>query len=462
MKWFIPATLFLLTACKTIEPAQPASANFEAPKATQPKSTIVLPLSINLSGYFTMADKQVPFSFDGSDKPCAGVQYSYHFERDPIKLTADGQYISIGVTGKYRIKMSYCVDCTDLFGEPSCVAPRIPFSCGYGEPMRRVRLEYQTSFKLTENYGLETHTNLKELKAVDPCEVTVFHYDATEQLLKEVEKSLAKLAKDIDKSTKAVNFKKEAQQLWNQASQPQYLAGFGYIQLRPKNVYMVKPVVKQNVLKTALVIDAYPLFSSTSGATEKSSVPDLQFIDHTKNDTLEIITDIELSYDSLSSIINRYTAGNSFMIQDKQVIIDSIHITGTTGQRLIFRVQFSGKKKGTLFLTGKPVFDPVTQQIELADVAFDLDTKSVLLKSAKWLFSDRILQEIQKASKQDLKPQFTKLKAEMNKSFHFTQDDFKLKGNITELKVDHIYPETSQLKVRVRARGNMLLTNIND
>ena len=128
--------------------------------------------------------------------------------------------------------------------------------------------------------------------------------------------------------------------------------------------------------------------------------------------------------------------------------------------RIFTRLQFSGKKRGTLFIKGEPVFDPLTQQIELKNVDFDLDTKSTLLKTAKWLFSDRILQEITKASKQDLRPQLSELQKTLNKSLRIEQNGFLILGTLLELKVNGIYPETDRLTVRVSAKGKLSLASV--
>ncbi len=454
--------LILVASCKTIEPIAPETKTQVAPVAERPVSVIVVPLSIQLAPYFTLADKQVPNTFDGGDSPCSGVSYQYHFERDPLQLNGLGNEMSIDVSGKYRLKMSYCPECTDWFSDkPSCITPRIPFSCGYGEPMRRMQIRYLSHFELTPDYRISTKTRLDNVQAIDPCEVTVFAYDATDELVKEVRKSLEKLAIDIDKQTAAISFRQQAADLWKEMETPFPVPGFGFLHLQPKNVLLTQPSVKGSMLTASLVMQAYPFFSTDKRTLVHQPLPDLQLSNSYPNDTLQLVSDLELGYDSLSTIINRYVSGTKLLIKEKEVIIDSIHITGADARNLVFRLQFSGKKRGTLFITGEPVFDPETQQIELRNVDFDLETKSTLLKTAKWLFSDRILQEITKASKQDLKPQLSELQKALNKSLRMEQNGFLIIGTLLELKVNGIYPETDRLTVRVSAKGKLSLASMN-
>lgn len=169
---------------------------------------------------------------------------------------------------------------------------------------------------------------------------------------------------------------------------------------------------------------------------------------------------MHLSYDSISSISNRYIRGTKLTIKKKDIVLDSVRITGSSDQKLVFKVGFSGDKKGVLYITGKPVFNKELQQIELAEADFDIETKSALLNTAEWLFSDKILFEITKSSKQDLKPQLQQLMTEINQSLRYEQEGFILSGIVSGLLVDQVYPETDRLIIRVAARGTMQLTNI--
>lgn len=449
-----------LFGCKSIQPVAPDTKLQKAPLAVQPASVLVLPVSINLSSYYLLADKQVPKAFDGNQNTCEGVSFTYHFDRDPLKLTGNGNAVTVDVTGKYRIQMSYCPECTDLFTEKQrCLIPRIPFSCGIGEPMRGMKIQYVSTFELTKDYGIRTHTRLSDIQAIDPCKVTVFAYDATDELLKEVRKALQGLAKDIDKQTAGISFKSQAAGLWKDASEPIAVPGYGFVHLQPQKVMLTQPVLKDNVLNASLVLEAFPLFASEKRVLERKPLPDLLLAPAYPTDTLNLITDLHLQYDSLSAIINRFMSGKELMIQKKKVIIDSIHIAGAANRNMIFRVQFSGKKRGTLFLTGEPVFNQQTQEVELINAAFDLKTKSALLRTAKWLFSDRILHEISKASKQDLKPQLEALKKELNKSLRMQQGGFQLDGTIARLRVEEVYTETNDLVVRIAAKGKLTLTS---
>lgn len=456
----LPALLAIFVACRSIEPMAPSETVKTIPSLPQPTSQIIIPLEIALSGYYDLADKQVPKEFSGGEHPCEGVSFDYHFVRNPLKLNADDNKVTVDVGGKYWIKMSYCVDCSDLLTDkPSCILPRIPFSCGVGEPMRRMQMQYTSSFSLTEDYGIETETKLTKLEALDPCTVTVFKFDATDQLLTEVRKALKDVAKDIDKQMSEISFKKEAKEAWDQASETFRIPGYGYVHLNPQKIALLEPQIKENILYTTMLVEALPVFDHNSEQSPKTELPDLEIMKSLPSDTFQLYVDFNLNYDSLSTTIQQFGGGQKIMIKDKEVIFDSIAITGASANELLLRVRFSGAKKGTLYLHGTPVFNSETETIELTNLAYDLETKSVLLKTAKWLFSDRIIEEMTKASKQNLQPYLVKLTKTLNQSLEYNFDEYKLNGTIKNLHVMHLYPAEDQLVVRVKATGNLKLKN---
>lgn len=449
-----------LLSCKSIEPVAPTESVKEAPPAPQPLSRIVVPIELKLANYYAIADNQVPKSFNGGESPCDGVAFNYFFSRDPLKINAVKNEVKIDVSGKYWIKMSYCPSCSDLLTEkPVCLTPRIPFSCGIGEPMRRMSIQYTTTFELTENYGIKSNTKLSDLKAIDPCEVTVFNYDATEELLKEVKTSLNDLAIQIDKDLSAIHFRKEAADAWNKMSSTIPIYGYGYVHLNPKSIHMIHPKLENNVLSTALILDANPLFNHNPLDENRKSLPELNLVKSIPSDTFQVYLDFNLQYDSLSKNIQSLIGGKTMDLKGNQIVFDSIKIAGASDKELLFQLKFSGSKKGTLYLRGVPQFNKENQTIELTSVDFDLETKNVILKTAKWLFTDRILSEIQKASKQDLTKHLSDLTLKLNESLKYQMNEFSLEGKVYNLNVEEIYPNHEYLMIRVQSTGKLKISN---
>lgn len=455
--FFISITfLVFVTGCKSIQPEAPINDFVPIPPIEQPVSHIIFPVELSLVPYFKNIDQSIDKEFNGGEQQCAGVSYNYHFQRNPISFTAENKKISYDIAGEYWIKMSYCPSCTDVFSSKSnCISPRIPFSCGVNEPLRKMELQYSTTIGINEQYQLVGQTKLERLEALDPCKVTVFNYDATAILLKEVKKALTNLTVDIDKEINKFSFKKEAAAAWKNAHQTIVFAPYGYLHIQPKSITLTPPFFQQNKLYTTLCIEANPVFSHNPTQTTITALPPLKQVQSVQSDEFDLTLDMQLNYDSLSTVLQTIYEKKEFLIKNRKVIIDSIGITGATKNQLIIGVAFSGYKKGKLYLTGTPVFDVATQTISIKQLDYDLATKHVLVKTAKWLFNDKILKMLQEATLQDLTPQLAQIKSLVNEQFHYSYPPINVNGKVSHLSVSSIYPTKDELIIRVIATGNM-------
>ena len=140
------------------------------------------------------------------------------------------------------------------------------------------------------------------------------------------------------------------------------------------------------------------------------------------------------------------------------MIFESIEVFGAANNQLNLKIGFSGSKKGTLYLVGTPNFNQETQIISFPDMTFDVKTKSALLKSAKWLFSDKITDALRKSSTVDLHPHLKNVQQMMEKQLNTKLDQgVVLKGTITQISMKGIYPNKETLTLRVNTTGNLEL-----
>jgi hypothetical protein len=125
---------------------------------------------------------------------------------------------------------------------------------------------------------------------------------------------------------------------------------------------------------------------------------------------------------------------------------------------MIFAVTFDGAKKGVVFLLGKPTLDEITQTVSVTDIEFELKTKSALLKTAKWLFNDKIINEIKKAASYDLRPMLNDAKQVISTQLNGTiTDGVEMEGVINSMKVKSIHLSDNHLIIRTGIVGDLKL-----
>jgi len=448
-------SIFVLVGCSTISPDSPAIQTKAVNVPTQPTSSIEIPVKINLKPYFEETDKSIPTKFKGKEQVCEGVSYSYKFFRGPIKFEGKGTSLLFDIEGRYSLKLNYCPTCTGLFdSKGTCIVPRIYSSCGVNEPLRKIEVGYATKIGLTKDYKLSSLTKLRRIKTVTPCLVSVFNYDATSTLKEEITIALQELEKDIDEEISTVDLRPEMEETWNTLSEPIDLEGYGFLNINPRSVSISKIRFKGDTAYFNTIIEATPTILSSKSLNAPSLLPNLST--YQKRDGFDITMDIFTTYDSLSSIISKNIQGTSTEVKGKTIIFEEVEVHGAANNAIHLKVKFSGDKRGILYFTGTPTFNSATQEIAFPDMVFDLKTKDALLKSAKWMFNDKITKMVREASAMDLKPYLDSLKTSINENLNteLSKGVF-MSGKVIDLSIDYIHPMENQLFLRVKSAGKL-------
>jgi len=453
---FFLALILLLASCGTIKPEAPEISiqeDYEVPQAKP--SYIKVPIKVNLKPYFDETDNSIDRTFTGEESQCSGVSIKYQFNRSPIEFEGTGSKLRFDVDGKYRLWLNYCAACTDVFAsEPYCVTSRIYASCGVGEPMRKIHVGYETEIGVAKDYKLTSKTKLREIKALSPCKITVFEYDATSRLEQEVKAVLEDMEKDIDKEIGAIDLRPEMEATWEGLAEPMDLEGYGFLEIHPQYVGMDKITYKGDTAYVNAVLKAYPRILSKPSGKKVKDLPDLTL--YRDRDGFDINMDVYTRYDSLSAILTRNIAGTELDVKGKQVIFDSVKIHGAANKQLHIKVYFSGSKTGEFYLTGTPVFVADSQYISFPDMEFDIKSKSVLLKSAKWFFDKKITDMLREQTEIDLSPYLDTLKSELNENLNMElYEGIQMSGEVDDIKIEFIQPRGNQLHIQVHSLGKI-------
>ena len=146
----------------------------------------------------------------------------------------------------------------------------------------------------------------------------------------------------------------------------------------------------------------------------------------------------------------RFESGKNYIVVDKLNLFP-------IEERIGIDVTFSGSKKGRLYFTAVPAFDTATQSISMKDLKYDLSTKNVLLKSAKWLLKETIRKKMEESMNVDVSSYLNKAKNEMNQGLlNGPINGFvSLKGEMKELKVSAFQMRPKELFMRILLQGNV-------
>jgi hypothetical protein len=455
---FLLGIILCLWGCGAVQPTEPASSLDPIQPPSQKTSTISVPISMDLKPYYSSVEKEVPKQFDGKEQQCEGVSYAYLFKRKAIDFSTTGDALRFAVDGTFRLNIEYCPKCTDLFDkEGNCLSPRIFASCGVNEPMLRASVAYNTKLKLSNNYRLLANTTFETFQLKDPCEVTVFQFDASDKLRTEVTKALKSLEKEIDNQIGKVDVKSSISGAWKSLCTPIPIEQYGSLYLQPQALSVGKLHFANDQMNARVHINLKPVFSTEPIKLQSTKLPEMSKIDaEDKGFHLEL--DVRAGYDSINKILSQQVAGTELNVKKRKIRIDSLQIFNTLHNRIHLKISFSGHKKGILFITATPQYDAATHWLSFPDAEFDLQTNHALLRTAKWLFEAKITDLIREKARYNLSQTMEEMRASVEKQINTEIDTgVFMKGHLSDMNISGIFPTNDHLILRMLISGNIEL-----
>ncbi len=456
-------TLLLFASCsKKIIPDKPFLSRTNFRMDSLPESELNIPIQVNMKPLYQLAEKNVATVYTSPNWPddwvaidCAN-RYKYQFRRGPLQFIAAGNSMNITFTGYYKIIGSTRVCLGNTVISPWTPACR----CGFDEGERRVNVGFINTVRVLPDYKINLNINRQEPTPVDKCTVCFFGADITNQVMKGLKTELDLAKRSIEDSFGVVDLKPQVQLLWNKLNTSHNLYGLGWLKINPQKIRLISLFARNDSLNIFLGMTAKPVISLERPTDLMTLAPD---IDNTVSKPgFNIFIDAVLHYDSLSNIINAQLKGQEFDLsrgKQKRVIrVQDCRIYGTGNENLIIKMSFSGSSSGIAYFTGKPFYDEQKKTIEVRDIDFDVKTKNLLLKSADWLFSKRITNEITRVSKFDLSGYVDTAKVLINKQLNGEMiRGINSYGKINDLKIAGFYPLTEHFIVRSNASGELMI-----
>lgn len=170
-----------------------------------------------------------------------------------------------------------------------------------------------------------------------------------------------------------------------------------------------------------------------------------------------------LPFEALSRTLNTYLQGKRFQLSEglirQHVVVDACRLYSNLRDSLVVEARFSGSFGGTVYLTGRPVYDAVAQKITLQNFDYDLETKNLLLRGAKWLFDKLILEEIRKYTVVDVAGLFKTVQVKLNEVLNKEwAKGIQAAGMTERLELTGIQAQQEQLVISLRCNGTLQVT----
>ncbi|MEO8405687.1 MAG: DUF4403 family protein [Chitinophagaceae bacterium] len=453
-------SIFFISCSHKINPEKPSLAVSDFKLDSLPDSEINIPIQINLKPIYAMAESHVDTLFTSPGYPDGWVQsacdtrYKYSFRRGPLQMKASGTSLNLGFTGYYKI-----VGSTRVCVAGAAISPWTPpCRCGFDEGERRVNISFTNSISVLPDYKVKLNIRRNEPQAVDKCTVCFWGQNITVDVLNGLKAQLDSSKAEMDRNYGTVDLRPQFQQLWSQLNKLFNIYDMGWLQINPQRIRINNLYAKDDSLFVYMGLSARPAITLDKPKEANTIIPAMG--PFSKMQGFSVFLDAQLDYDSLSNIVTRQMSGKEFDFNKgpvkKKVIIKDCRLYGANNEKLIIRVNFAGTDEGVFYLTGKPTYDKATHILEMKDIDFDINSKNALLKTAEWLFSRKIINEISHYTRFDLSSYIDTAKVSINEQLnHQWVKGVSSAGKIDDIKLIGIYPLGRYLVIRSNCSGNL-------
>ena len=438
-------------SCGGIKPSAPVTANQTIEKKALPPitSTINIPIKVEMKPFLKMADDAFDKEFKGSDKPCSGLRYDYKVQRQPLKVTGKGKTLFLDLNMAYGFRGEYCAACI----METCVNPPIPFSCGWNESLRRVNVKLSSDIDILSNYRIKSVSKFLELNTIDPCAITFANININNVLLDQLKPQLGSFAKMIDQEVAKQDLKPYVLPVWKALQEDIKIDQVGYLRFQPQQLSLGELAMNGSLLTFSIGLKAAPVITPESQSKPVTALPNLSA--YQKGNGFEVYTDLAMNYDSLSKQVFSTIQNESFALGKEKIRVTYMKLF-PANEKLGVEVGFTGTKKGVFYLLGNPEFDSKTGHLKLKNVEYDIATKNVLIKSAKWLLDETIRKKLEEQMDFDMSALVQDTKKSINESLNQKMDyGVQLKGLLTSLDIVGWDINSKNLVVRSKIKGDL-------
>lgn len=305
----------------------------------------------------------------------------------------------------------------------------------------------------TEIYYLGLSDLLAEDVGIGP--LSIKPRGIVEGITQPVERMLSDLI--AQKINEMFPVKIQVAKVWNRAQKPVLLDKNynAWLKLTPLEVMMFPLYAQNNQVKLSVGINTFAelVVGPEPAGRPPLPLPSLKLV-NTFDKTFRIALNADLFYKDLRAIASPLLLNKRFNSDDKSIVIKDFDLYGN-GDKLVIKLETQGSLDGVFYLTAKPVFNPQTKVFSVEDVDFDMQTRSLLLRSADWFLHGAIRSIIQDKLNTDLTRQLEQTRQMAGKALARVPllDHVYLKGDIKNLKFNDVMVQKDKISIQVYTEG---------
>ncbi|MDZ4675565.1 MAG: DUF4403 family protein [Gemmatimonadota bacterium] len=357
-------------------------------------SVLDLPVEYDLGPALVWLESVVPRRMGDVDERLevpdnSRLSFAYAAERTPFQLTLDGTTATLSAVVTYQGRGWY---------NPP-VLPTISGSCGIDdETPPRAFLSVRTTVTPTSDWRLRGRTRVVELRPLteeqrDRCTVTLAEVNVTDRVLEAVRGVLTRELLQVDRSLAEFGLQGIVTDVWEFLATPLKLQDSLWLVIDPAAIRFDKVRSEGTVLHSSLGITAYPrVVSGPQPEVVARPVPPMVRVGSAPG--LSLLSEAAISWEVLTGILQRELTGDTLDVGGRQLIVSDIAASGLDDGRVAVGLTFTGEARGTIYLVGNPVFDPVELVLTMPDLEFDVTSRNLMVSGLAWLANSQVEEQL--------------------------------------------------------------------
>lgn len=303
-------------------------------------------------------------------------------------------------------------------------------------------LQFITNYKLQEDWTVQTKTSIQEYEWVKTPKINVLGAKIPVKMIADrvLLASKTKITEQIDQLAKdGLSLKVYAQEAWDKIQQP-ILVSKEYqstLKITPYGLAISPFQLQQDTIVSTIFVTGLSEvgLGQQANFSDNAPLPPLKIKDFDPAPfQLKVLA--QIPFEAAEQIALENLKGETYTFGKKDITIEDLKLSKDQ-DKIAVDVRVSGDHEGQLFLKGIPSFNEKKNQIDIKKVEFRLDTKNFLLKTAKWLFSDLIINKIEGNLQYSIDEDLQEIKKQIQEQFtnYEIRPGINAEGQVADLKV---------------------------
>jgi hypothetical protein len=338
---------------------------------------------------------------------------------------------------------------------------------GHKETEFSLRIRFISKMHISPDWQVLTETKVDSYDWITEPVIKVagFNLPVKSMVSRTLSRNFEKIPQAIDEQVgNTIDLKKYVRQAWELARRPVELSKDynTWLVIVPTGFVMTPLLVKNNIIRSTIGLRGYTqtITSATPPViVPETQLPDLQIVEKIPN-AFRVGLISRVSYQDAARLAKAEFVGKTFSFSNGRYTVEvtDIDLFGQN-EHLIIKAALKGSMTGSIYLRGIPHYDPVSKNLSLKNLDYDLDTRNVILKTAGWLLQGKFSAMIERSFVFPMGEQINEAQSSVQNmlSHNNLAKGITLKGTLEELVPDRVYLTPDDIYSVVFAKGKVSL-----